>query len=174
MTAPEALERITAPRAELDGLEEQLVKQLSEVRAERDELAVAVRVWQRMSEQLADEQAAAGSPVVRVAGRAVRLVPDRAPGVDEAALPVDYQRIVAAVRQAAGPIATRSLSIAATQAAQIWRVHRVGSVISGWSGTSPPRPEPAVDHRPPGPGSPPAARHISGRSGAVLQSTHAS
>ncbi|MFE7842798.1 hypothetical protein ACFU53_44055 [Streptomyces sp. NPDC057474] len=39
---PEVHERITARRAELDELEEQLVKQLSEVRDERDELAVAV------------------------------------------------------------------------------------------------------------------------------------
>ncbi|NMI54531.1 hypothetical protein FNV65_53085 [Streptomyces sp. S1A1-8] len=103
------LERITTRRAELDGLEEQLIKQLSEVRAEQDELAVAVRVWQRMSEQLADERTEAGSPVVQVAGRAVRLVPDRAPGVNESALPVDYQRILAAVRRAAGPIATRAI-----------------------------------------------------------------
>jgi hypothetical protein len=40
---PEIQERIAARRAELDGLEEQLVKQLAEVRAERDELAVAGR-----------------------------------------------------------------------------------------------------------------------------------
>ncbi|MEV5146885.1 hypothetical protein AB0L14_21250 [Streptomyces sp. NPDC052727] len=40
---PELLERITARRAELDELEEQLAKQLAEVRAERDELAVAGR-----------------------------------------------------------------------------------------------------------------------------------
>ncbi|MEV7526430.1 hypothetical protein [Streptomyces sp. NPDC091371] len=85
MMDPEVLERIAARRAELDGLEEQLVKQLSEVRAERDELAVAERVWQRMSEQLADERTKAGSPVVQVAGRAVRLVPDRGPGVAESA-----------------------------------------------------------------------------------------
>ncbi|MEV6148559.1 hypothetical protein [Streptomyces sp. NPDC051992] len=69
MMDPEVLERIAARRAELDGLEGQLVKQLSEVRAERDELAVAERVWQRMSEQLADERTEAGSPVVQVAGR---------------------------------------------------------------------------------------------------------
>ncbi|MFD4761840.1 hypothetical protein ACFWOJ_24110 [Streptomyces sp. NPDC058439] len=67
MMDPEVLERIAARRAELDGVEEQLVKQLSEVRAERDELAVAERVWQRMSEQLADERTEAGSPVVQVA-----------------------------------------------------------------------------------------------------------
>ncbi|MDQ1005716.1 ABC-type phosphate transport system auxiliary subunit [Streptomyces sp. V4I23] len=43
MVDPETLERIAARRAELDALEEQLVKQLEEVRAERDELAVAIR-----------------------------------------------------------------------------------------------------------------------------------
>ncbi|MFI8075416.1 hypothetical protein ACIF85_42675 [Streptomyces sp. NPDC086033] len=34
MLDPELLERITARRAELDGLEEELAKQLAEVRAE--------------------------------------------------------------------------------------------------------------------------------------------
>ncbi|MFF8932405.1 hypothetical protein ACF1AO_34650 [Streptomyces longwoodensis] len=43
MLDPEMLERITARRAELDELEEQLARQLAEVRAERDELAVAER-----------------------------------------------------------------------------------------------------------------------------------
>ncbi|MFJ8311094.1 MULTISPECIES: hypothetical protein [unclassified Streptomyces] len=43
MTDPELLERVAARRAELDGLEEQLVKQLEQVRTERDELAVADR-----------------------------------------------------------------------------------------------------------------------------------
>ncbi|WP_078966086.1 hypothetical protein [Streptomyces sp. WM6378] len=42
MLDPELLERITARRAELDELEDQLAKQLAEVPAERDELAVAV------------------------------------------------------------------------------------------------------------------------------------
>jgi hypothetical protein len=55
MVDPEALERIAARRAELDGLEEQLVKQLEEIQAERDELAVAIRVLERMSEQIAQE-----------------------------------------------------------------------------------------------------------------------
>ncbi|MFE4416021.1 hypothetical protein [Streptomyces sp. NPDC056821] len=109
MTDPEVLERITARRAELDGLEEQLAKQLAEVRAGRDELAVAERVLQRMTEQIADERAEAGSPIVQVAGRAVRLVPDRAPGVEDGVLPAEYQRILAAVRQAAGPVATRQI-----------------------------------------------------------------
>ncbi|WP_251074394.1 hypothetical protein [Streptomyces sp. ISL-111] len=106
---PEVVERIAARRAELGELEEQLAKQLSEVRAERDELAVAERVMQRMGEQIAEERAAAGSPVVQVAGRSVRLVPDRVPGVAESALPAEYQRILVAVRQAAGPVATRQI-----------------------------------------------------------------
>ncbi|WP_206641465.1 hypothetical protein [Nonomuraea polychroma] len=109
MMDPEIQERIAARRAELDGLKEQLVKQLAEVRAERDELAVAERVWQRMSEQLADERAQAGSPVVQVAGRAVRVVPERGPGVLESALPAEYQRILAAVRAAGSPVATRQI-----------------------------------------------------------------
>lgn len=58
MLDPELLERITARRAELDEFEEQLAKQLAEVRAERDELAVAERVLDRVSEQLADERRA--------------------------------------------------------------------------------------------------------------------
>ncbi|CAL9328569.1 hypothetical protein SUDANB15_00021 [Streptomyces sp. enrichment culture] len=39
----------------------------------------------------------------------VRLVPDRVSGVAESALPADYQRILAAVRQACGPVATRAV-----------------------------------------------------------------
>ncbi|MEV7032859.1 hypothetical protein AB0N99_21905 [Streptomyces sp. NPDC093272] len=58
---PELLERITARRAELDELEERLAKELAEVRAERDELAVAERVLERVSEQLTDERATAVS-----------------------------------------------------------------------------------------------------------------
>ncbi|MFD3809245.1 hypothetical protein ACFWTC_38210, partial [Streptomyces sp. NPDC058619] len=44
MVDPEVSERIAVRRAELDGLEEQLARQLAEVRAEWDELAVAERV----------------------------------------------------------------------------------------------------------------------------------
>jgi hypothetical protein len=70
---------------------------------------VAERVWQWMSEQLTDERTEAGSPVVQVAGRAVRLVQDRGPGVAESALSAEYQRILTVVRQAAGPVATRQI-----------------------------------------------------------------
>ncbi|MFF4398489.1 hypothetical protein [Streptomyces sp. NPDC001480] len=69
MLDPELLERITARGAELDELEEQLAKQLVEVRAERDELAVAERVLDRASEQLADERASAAPPGRWAAGR---------------------------------------------------------------------------------------------------------
>ncbi|WP_306191671.1 hypothetical protein [Streptomyces sp. MK5] len=48
-------------------------------------LIVGERVWQRVSEQLAYERAQAGSPVTQVASRALRLVPDRVPGVKKSA-----------------------------------------------------------------------------------------
>jgi hypothetical protein len=46
MTDSVMLDRIAARRAELDLLEEELVKQLADVRVERDELVVAERVVQ--------------------------------------------------------------------------------------------------------------------------------
>jgi hypothetical protein len=97
---PEPLERITARRAALDELEEQLAKQLAEVRAERDELAVAEKVLERMSEQRAEERASAGPAPGQVGGRAVMMIPHRTPGVAETMLPPDYQRILAVVRGA--------------------------------------------------------------------------
>ncbi|MFE4018665.1 hypothetical protein ACFXPZ_14750 [Streptomyces sp. NPDC059101] len=109
MLDPELLERITARREELDELEEQLAKGLAEVRAERDELAVAERVLERMAGQLAEERASAGPMPGQVAGRAVMLIPHREPGVMADSLPWDYQRIIAAVRQAAGPVMAREV-----------------------------------------------------------------
>ncbi|MGW7244033.1 hypothetical protein [Streptomyces sp. NPDC054804] len=106
---PELLERITARRAELDELEEQLAKQLAEVRAERNELAVAERVLGRVSEQLANERASVTPAPGHVGGRAVMLIPYRTSGVEESTLPPDYQRILAAVRQAAGPVMARQV-----------------------------------------------------------------
>ncbi|QHA09330.1 hypothetical protein GQF42_00455 [Streptomyces broussonetiae] len=103
------LERITARCAELDEIEEQLAKQLAEVRAERDELAVAERVLERVSEQLADERAKAAPTPGQVGGRAVMLIPHRTPGMEETMLPPDYQHIFAAVRQAAGPVMARQV-----------------------------------------------------------------
>ncbi|WP_240803279.1 hypothetical protein [Streptomyces sp. A1499] len=109
MLDPELLERITARRAEVDEIEEQLVKQLAEVRAERDELAVAERVLERMTGQLAEERSAARPMPGQVAGRAVMLIQHREPGVEEDALPWGCQRIIAAVRQAAGPVMAREV-----------------------------------------------------------------
>lgn len=109
MVESEIAERIAARRAELDGLEEQLVKQLDQVRAERDELAVAERVWHRMTQQLAGELAAAEPVSAQVAGRSVLLVPHRRDGMDQSALPAECQRILAVVRQAGAPTATRAV-----------------------------------------------------------------
>lgn len=44
-----------------------------------------------------------------VAGRAVRMVPERGPGVSESALPAEYQHILAAVRAAGSSVATRQI-----------------------------------------------------------------
>ncbi|MFI5619720.1 hypothetical protein [Streptomyces sp. NPDC051567] len=109
MLDPELLERITARRTELDDLEERLAKELAEVRAERDELAVAERVLGRVSKELADERALAAPAPGRVGGQAVMLIPHRAPDMEETMLPSDYQRILAVVRQAAGPVKARQV-----------------------------------------------------------------
>ncbi|WP_030058124.1 MULTISPECIES: hypothetical protein [Streptomyces] len=109
MAESQIAERVAARRAELDELEDQLVKQLEQVRAERDELAVAERVWKRMAEQFAAETAVAAPASVQVAGHAVLLVPHRGPGVGVDALPPDYQRILAIVRGAGGPVATKQV-----------------------------------------------------------------
>ncbi|MDX3243229.1 hypothetical protein [Streptomyces sp. ME18-1-4] len=109
MYGSELLERITARRAELDELEEQLAKQLAEVRAERDELAVAEKVLERMSEQLAEERASAGPAPGQVGGRALMMIPHRTSGGEETMLPPDYQRILAVVREAAGPVMARQV-----------------------------------------------------------------
>jgi hypothetical protein len=109
MADSEVLERIAARRAELDGLEEQLAKQLAEIRAERDELAVAERVLQRVTFQITQENAACAPVTAQVGGHAVLLVPHRVPGAVIEALPPEYQRILTAVRQAAGPVMARQV-----------------------------------------------------------------
>ncbi|MEU6667962.1 hypothetical protein [Streptomyces sp. NPDC046727] len=81
-----------------------MAKQLVEV---RDELAVAEGVLERMSEQLADERDSAAPAPGQVGGRAVMLVPHRTPDMEETLLPPDHQRILAVVRQAAGPVMAR-------------------------------------------------------------------
>ncbi|MEU9331501.1 hypothetical protein AB0D91_48880 [Streptomyces canus] len=62
-----------------------------------------------MSDQLADERAAAAPPPGQVGGQAVMLIPHRELGVEETLLPRDYQRILAVVRQAAGPVKARQV-----------------------------------------------------------------
>ncbi|WP_436989830.1 hypothetical protein [Streptomyces sp. enrichment culture] len=119
---PELLERITARRAELDEREGQLAKQLAEVRAERDELAVAERVLERVSERIADERVSATSVPAQVGGRAVMLIPHRTSDVEEHVLPPDYQRIFAAMRQAAGHLV--QAGTAARKAGQTRRPRR--------------------------------------------------
>lgn len=109
MLDPELLERITARRAELDELEELLVKRLAGVRAERDEPAVAERVLERMTGQLADERAQAAPMPGQVGGRPVLLIPHRAPGVEEDALPVRLS--VGARRAGQSPSRARAASV---------------------------------------------------------------
>ncbi|MGW2032233.1 hypothetical protein [Streptomyces sp. NPDC001811] len=138
MLDPELLKRIIARRAELDELERQLAKQLAEVRAERDELAVAERVFERVSKQLADERASAAPAPGQVGGRAVMLIPHRTPDVEETVLPPDYRRILAALRQAAGPVMARQvgemLGVDITQRAKLepLRGRLVRLVDRGW------------------------------------------
>lgn len=79
------------------------------MRDERDELAAAEQVLERVSGQLADERASASPAPGQVGGRAVMLIPPRTQDVNEAMLPPDYQRILAAVRQAAGPVMARQV-----------------------------------------------------------------
>ncbi|WP_309226543.1 hypothetical protein [Streptomyces lunaelactis] len=103
------LRKIVVRRAKLGELEEQLVKQLDQVRTEQEELAVAERVIARMAEQFAAAAADATPAEVQVAGRVVLLVPHRGPGMAQDALPPDYQRIMAVVRDAGGPVSTRQV-----------------------------------------------------------------
>ncbi|MDJ0347648.1 hypothetical protein QMK19_41220 [Streptomyces sp. H10-C2] len=109
MVDPEVQERIAVRRAELDDLEEQLVKQLAEVRAEREDLAAAERVLARMGGQVAAERAATAPAVAQVGGKEVLLIPHRAPEMAETALPPEYQRILASVRAAGGPVMVRQV-----------------------------------------------------------------
>jgi hypothetical protein len=106
------LERIMARRSELDALAEELAKRLQEVEAEREELGIAERVLHRLAEQDRADTAAAEAAApggVRVAGRAVLLIPHRSDAADEGALPGDYRKILAIVREADGPVQVRAV-----------------------------------------------------------------
>ncbi|MER6378366.1 hypothetical protein ABT255_61650 [Streptomyces mirabilis] len=100
---------ITARRSELDALAEQLTKQLQEVQVERDELMIAERVLNRLAEQVQADAKAVAPAAAQVAGRAVLLIPHRSDAADEAALPGDYRRILAIVREADGPVQVREV-----------------------------------------------------------------
>jgi hypothetical protein len=100
---------ITARRSELDALVEELTKQLQEVQVERDELAIAEWVLNRLAEQVQADAGAVAPVSVKVAGRAVLLIPHRSDAADESALPDDYRKILAIVREADGPVQVRAV-----------------------------------------------------------------
>ncbi|WP_326757493.1 hypothetical protein OG418_48575 [Streptomyces phaeochromogenes] len=101
---------IAARRSELDALAEELAKQLQEVQVERDELAVAERVLNRLAEQVQADAEAVAPVSAKVAGRAVLLIPHRSDAAEEGALPGDYRKILAVVREADGPVQVRAVS----------------------------------------------------------------
>ena len=77
------------------------------MRVERDELVVADRVVQRISEQgFGEYTSLAPSPEARAVGAAD---PARVGSVSLDALPADYQRILAIVREAVGPATVRAV-----------------------------------------------------------------
>ncbi|WP_405834336.1 hypothetical protein [Streptomyces sp. NBC_01176] len=49
------------------------------------------------------------APEVQAGGRSVLLIPARAAGIDPDVLPQDCQRLVAIVREAAGPVTVRAV-----------------------------------------------------------------
>ncbi|MFJ5064653.1 hypothetical protein ACIP96_35210 [Streptomyces nigra] len=100
---------IAARRSEVDALAEELTKQLQKVQVERDELAIAERVLNRLAEQVQADAEAVAPVAAQVAGRAVMLVPHRSDAADEGALPGDCRRILAIVREADGPVQVRAV-----------------------------------------------------------------
>jgi guanyl-specific ribonuclease Sa len=104
-------ERVAARRAELDEEEKLLAERLDAVRAEREELVVAMRVWERMHAQLDAERPSAQAATVQVGGRGVLLVPHREAGAGEEVLPPDYQRLMKIVRNAGGPIRVKDVGV---------------------------------------------------------------
>ncbi|GGS52056.1 hypothetical protein [Streptomyces violaceus] len=101
---------ITARRSELDTLAEQLTKQLQEVQVERDELAIAERVFNRLAEQAQAGAKTVAPAAVQVAGRAVLLIRHRSDAADGAALPGGCRSILAIVREADGAVQVKALA----------------------------------------------------------------
>ena len=111
MTDAQVVGWIAARRAELDGLEESLARQLAEVRAERDELAAAEKVWARAEAAVTAEAVpmAPEAASALVGGRSVLLIPHRAPGMGQDALPPEYRKIMEILRAAAGPVMAKAV-----------------------------------------------------------------
>ncbi|MFI1073257.1 hypothetical protein [Streptomyces puniciscabiei] len=107
----EVAERVAARRAELDEEEKLLAERLDAVRTEREELAVAMRVWERMHAQLDAEKPSAQAETAQVGGRGALLVPHREAGAGEAVLPPDYQRLMKIVRNAGGPVRVKDVGV---------------------------------------------------------------
>ncbi|WP_338897719.1 hypothetical protein WBG99_20710 [Streptomyces sp. TG1A-60] len=113
---------ITARRSELDALAEQLTKQLQEVQVERDELAIAERVLNRLAEQAQADAEAVAPVAAQVAGRAVLLIPHRSDAADEGALPGDYRKILATH--------TRSTDVQSSRCSELSRRGRRGGATA--------------------------------------------
>ncbi|WP_331734047.1 hypothetical protein OG345_41090 (plasmid) [Streptomyces sp. NBC_01220] len=105
----EVADRVASRRAELDEEEKLLVKRLEEVRAEREELAVAERVWKRTRAQLEAEKPSTQAVTAQVGSRGVLLIPHREPGMGEESLPPDYRRIMTIVRDSGGPVRVKDV-----------------------------------------------------------------
>ncbi|WP_371591698.1 hypothetical protein [Streptomyces virginiae] len=107
----EVAERVAARRAELDEEERLLAERLDAVCAEREELVVAMRVWERMHAQLDAERPSAQAATAQVGGRGVLLVPHRETGAGEEVLPPDYQRLMKIVRNTGSPIRVKDVGV---------------------------------------------------------------
>ncbi|MGW3942636.1 hypothetical protein [Streptomyces phaeochromogenes] len=81
-----------AGRSKLDALAEELAKQLQEVQAERDELAIAERVLNRLAEEARADAGAVAPVSAQVAGRAVLLIPHAATRPTRARRPATVAR----------------------------------------------------------------------------------
>ncbi|MBR7839751.1 hypothetical protein KDL01_41280 [Actinospica durhamensis] len=108
MTDAQVVGWIAARRAELDVLEDSLARQLAEVRAERDELAVAEKVWARAEAAVAGDAAPVAAGAL-VGGRSVLLIPHRSPGMGEDALPPEYRKIMGILRATGGPVMAKAV-----------------------------------------------------------------
>ncbi|WP_438296347.1 hypothetical protein [Streptomyces sp. HUAS TT7] len=107
----EVAERVAARRAELDEEEKLLAGRPDAVRAEREELAVAMRVWERMHAPLDTERPSTQAETAQVGGCGALLVPHWKAGAGEAILPPDYQRLMKTVRDAGGPVRVKDVGV---------------------------------------------------------------